>query len=146
MGKGYLQVLACFVPRSGEKEGSFPVTLYKLLYGEEAFTAPPDMYTEAYVNFGIPGVLSVSFMWGLLLAWSQWAMVRARGLVGSTCLTLVVVNLAFSAMSGIFFFINAVVACLFLLLLVRLTGPLSRWRAPGSVTSRSAAGLYLGTN
>ena len=145
MGEGYLQNLACFVPRSGEKKGSFAVTLYKLLYNNEAFTAPPDMYTEAYVNFGIPGVLSVSFVCGLLLTWLQRAMVRARGLVGSTCLTLVVVNVAFSVISGIFFFINAVVACLFLLMLVRLTGPLFGWRAPGSVTSWSTAGLDAGT-
>ena len=86
------------------------------------------------VNFGLCAVV-IGATFGLILL----------RVVPPACLALAVINIVFSVISGTIFFINAVVACLFVLLVVRLTGLLFGRAGPGDVTSWSTAGLDAGT-
>ncbi len=65
-GQSYVQNLFSYLPGPF---ASFPVTFnYMVMKERVGFTAPPDFYTEAYVNFGIIGVIVMSFFVGVGLA------------------------------------------------------------------------------
>ncbi|MCX7993310.1 MAG: hypothetical protein N2651_06535 [Fimbriimonadales bacterium] len=65
-GQSYVQNLLSYLPGPFP---SFPVTFNFMVMKETVgFTAPPDFYTEAYVNFGLIGVIVMSFFAGLGLA------------------------------------------------------------------------------
>jgi oligosaccharide repeat unit polymerase len=78
-GQSYLQNLLCYLPGPYP---SFPVTFnYMVMREQVGFTAPPDFYTEAYVNFGLIGTLIMSFLFGVLLAMLDKILLRYRDTV-----------------------------------------------------------------
>jgi len=54
---------------------------YMVMREQVGFTAPPDFYTEAYVNFGLIGTLIMSFLFGVLLAMLDKVLIRYRNTV-----------------------------------------------------------------
>jgi oligosaccharide repeat unit polymerase len=66
LGATYLKSLASYLPGSG---ASYPVEFYQKVTGDQiGYTAPPDLYTEAYINFSWLGVVVLGVAWGLALA------------------------------------------------------------------------------
>lgn len=66
LGRSYMDSLLAYAPGPG---ASFPVEFYmKVTSDSRAYTAPPDFFTEAYINFGMPGVAIFSFLWGVVIA------------------------------------------------------------------------------
>lgn len=75
-GQSYVQNLLSYLPGP---LASFPVTFnYMVMKDPVGFTAPPDFYTEAYVNFGVIGVLVISFFTGVGLALLDVWLMRYR--------------------------------------------------------------------
>lgn len=138
MGGSYLQNLASFLPGKGE---AYPVTFNQLIMGNGNFTAPPDFYTEAYINFGWPGVLILSFMFGYALGLLQRKVLKTHGLADLSFASLFVVVVGFSVMSGIVFVGNALFAVVFLKFVNRAAGLLFRPTRSGQWTlpTRAAA-------
>lgn len=140
LGGSYMQNLASFLPGKGE---AYPVTFNQLIMDNGNFTAPPDFYTEAYINFGWPGVIVLCFLLGCGLAIVQRRVSGMRGLVGLSFSSLVVVVLAFSVMSGIVFVGNTVFAIVFLKLVIGgaglVFGPPKRvaWGLPQPLSVRA---------
>lgn len=65
-GSSYLDSVLAYLPGPG---ASYPVEFFARVNGDwSGYTAPPDFYTEAYINFGYWGVLIASLMWALILA------------------------------------------------------------------------------
>lgn len=87
-GHSYLQNLLSYLPGPYP---SFPVTFnYMVMKEQVGFTAPPDFYTEAYVNFGLIGTLIMSFLVGVLLAMLDKLIVRYRDtVIGLSALSIV---------------------------------------------------------
>lgn len=66
LGQSYYQNLMSYLPGAAP---SFPVTFYQTVTGDAiGFTGPPDLYTEAYINFGFWGTIVICFLWGILLS------------------------------------------------------------------------------
>lgn len=64
-GQSYIDSLLAYLPGPG---ASFPVEFYMRVTGDnQAYTAAPDFFTEAYINFGILGVIGISAIWGFVL-------------------------------------------------------------------------------
>ena len=64
-GDSYYKSLLSYLPGPGT---SFPVDFYTEITGDRAaYTAAPDFYTEAYLNFGLLGVVVLSVLWALAL-------------------------------------------------------------------------------
>lgn len=87
-GHSYLQNLLSYLPGPYP---SFPVTFnYMVMKEQVGFTAPPDFYTEAYVNFGLIGTLIMSFLVGVLLAMLDKLIIRYRDtVIGLSALSIV---------------------------------------------------------
>lgn len=78
-GQSYVQNLLSYLPGPF---ASFPVTFnYMVMKEQVGFTSPPDFYTEAYVNFGVAGVIVMSFFAGVGLAWLDVWLKRYRNSV-----------------------------------------------------------------
>lgn len=64
-GRSYFDSLMAYMPGPG---ASFPVEFYMRVTGDNrAYTAAPDFFTEAYINFDVIGVVIVSALWGVTL-------------------------------------------------------------------------------
>jgi len=111
LGESYLQNLISFLPGKGE---AYPVTFNQLIMDNGNFTAPPDFYTEAYINFGWPGVVVISLLLGSVLGILQRKILQIRCLTSLSFAGLLVVVVGFSVMSGIIFVGNAFFAIVFL--------------------------------
>lgn len=116
-GQSWLQNLGTYLPGPAP---SYPVTFYRLVTGDSrGFSAPPDFYTEAYINFGFIGVIALSFMWGYCLVGLQRFIVVVRGsLLYTSVMALMTVMLAFSAISGVSFLVGGLITAALLLGLV----------------------------
>lgn len=94
----WVQNLLAYLPGPG---ASYTVTFSTIVTGQDlGFTAPPDFYTEAWINGGWWLVIALSFAWGLLIG-------RIRMLpAGSSAVsvgyrTVLVTILGFSAFAGV---------------------------------------------
>lgn len=107
-GASYIQNLRAYLPGPLE---SFPVTFSSIVYGTSGYTAPPDYFTEAYINFGILGVVVLSALLGYWYArvedryWSQEP--SAASLAAAAVISSV---LSFVCFSGVMFALGAVIA------------------------------------
>lgn len=65
-GRSYWDSLMAYGPGANV---SFPVEFFKTVTGSRySYTAAPDFYTEAYINFGAFGVILLPLIWGVCLA------------------------------------------------------------------------------
>ncbi len=112
-GWSWLQNLISYLPGP---DPSYPVTFYQLVTGnQKGFTAPPDFYTEAYINFGWLGVIVVPFFWGMGLASFQSMVVKPNtGLLRLSISVILTVLVSFSAMSGAVFIFGGIIISLFI--------------------------------
>jgi len=144
-GASWLQNLAAFLPGPAP---SYPVTFYQTVTGDRlGFTAPPDFYTEAYINGGWTLLLVLSFAWGFtIVAIESWLAARSRALLGLSLSCLLTVLLAFTPISGLTFVLGGLIVVVGVWLGVsavrhvvaifgrsRLTGRLAETRRPGTV-------------
>lgn len=66
-GLTYVQAVMAYIP--GLNVHSFEVDFYAKVYGgTAAFTAAPGFFTEAFINFGLVGVVCISLLWGVILS------------------------------------------------------------------------------
>lgn len=110
-GQSWWQNLLSYLPGP---QPSFPVTFYQLVTGDSrGFTAPPDFYTEAYVNFSWLGVITISFLWGVLLSFLQTLLsVGGKSLLKTSLGAVITTVVGFSAISGVLFILGAIyVSC-----------------------------------
>jgi oligosaccharide repeat unit polymerase len=92
-GQSYIQNLLSYLPGPYP---SFPVTFnYMVMKEQVGFTAPPDFYTEAYVNFGVLGVVVISFLAGIGLAFLDVWLQRYRASVLGVSAISVITTYAF---------------------------------------------------
>lgn len=64
-GRSYWLAIQAYLP--GQKQATFPVEFYQTVYQTSAaYTAPPDFFTEAYLNFDVVGVVLAAILWGLV--------------------------------------------------------------------------------
>lgn len=64
-GRSYWLAIQAYFP--GQKLATFPVEFYQTVYQtSDAYTAPPDFFTEAYLNFDVFGVVFAALVWGLI--------------------------------------------------------------------------------
>lgn len=107
-GQSWLQNLVSLLPGPAP---SFPVTFNTVVRRTHlGSTAPPDFYTEAYVNFSWPGVVMVSFIWGVVLAHFQGSVCgREPGLFRVSVLSLMTTMLAFTSISGVTMVFNGLI-------------------------------------
>lgn len=112
LGGSWVQNLASYLPGPLP---SFPVTFYQMVTGDErGFTAPPDYYAEAYLNFGWPGVVLLSFLWGIALVALQHSFAGSRkSLVRLSYQALMTTLIAFVAMSGVSFLLGGLIVLVF---------------------------------
>lgn len=101
---------------------SFPVTFYQLITGDSAgFTIPPDFYTEAFINFGFPGVMVISFLWGIGLALFQNLIGKKnKALVSISILSLISTQIVFSTISGSSFILGGIFVSAFIIGVIHL--------------------------
>ncbi|MGB9880454.1 MAG: hypothetical protein ACPLRM_06810, partial [Anaerolineae bacterium] len=116
-GQSWWQNLISYLPGP---QPSFPVAFYQLVTGDPiGFTAPPDFYTEAYINFGWLGVVAISFIWGVLLSCLQtFIALGKKSLIRTSIFALITTVVGFSALSGISFVLGAVLVGFFLMAIV----------------------------
>lgn len=100
---------------------SYPVTFYQLVTGDyRGFSAPPDFYTEAYINFGLVGVIVLSAIWGSALALLQLGLSKARrSLLEASICALLVTLVGFSAISGVSALLGGLIVSIFVWGVVR---------------------------
>ena len=91
---------------------SFSVHFYQLVTGDSrGFTAPPDFFTEAYINFGMAGVVAISALWGIMLAGIQNALIRLKKTpIVASHMAVFTTILGFTTVSGIFFVVGGIIA------------------------------------
>lgn len=106
-GQTYLQNLYAFVPGPGE---SYAVTFYRAVTGDQVgFTAPPDLFLEAWLNFGWVGVAVLPPVW-IWFGHRMWSRAhRATRVEGMAFWAVVGSAFAFSPISGPVFVLGAVV-------------------------------------
>lgn len=116
-GGSWAQNLKAYLPGPSP---SYPVIFYQRVTGDhKGFTAPPDFYTESYINFGFGGVLGLSFLWGLVLAWLQLKVIKKhRSLLQSSILAMLVALVGFSAISGISFLVGGIIVSVLIVVLL----------------------------
>ncbi len=99
-GWSYVQNLWAYVP--GHPLPSFPVTFHQLITGNRSnFTAPPDFFTEAFINFGFAGTVMLSFAFGMLLVFLERRFLRSRNLFGRSFCSVLTVIAGFASIGGI---------------------------------------------
>lgn len=113
LGGSWMQNLAAYVPGP---RASFPVTFSQIVTGiSTGFTAPPDFYTEAYINFGFAGVAIISFAWGYLLGVFQKVCSKKKpGLLPVSILALGTLDLGSSAVAGANALVGFVIVAIFI--------------------------------
>lgn len=117
-GASWLQNLKAYLPGPLP---SYPVTFYRLVtHDYRGFSAPPDFYTEAYINFGLGGVIVLSGFWGAVLALLQLVLLRARrSLLDASICALLVTLVGFSAISGVSALLGGLIVSFFVWGVVR---------------------------
>lgn len=135
LGASWVQNLASYMPGPAP---SFPVTFYQTVVGDQVgYTAPPDFYTEAYVNFGFWGVAFFSILWGSFLAGCQAVMTRAQWTVKNLGIAASLMTVAaFSSMSGVTILVSGSIVCCGVLAVVALH------RMVATVAARGSAGWH----
>ena len=118
-GWSWIQNLLAFLPGPLP---SYPVTFYQMVTGDQkGFTAPPDFYTEAYINFGWLGLVVISFCWGFLLVIFQRILIGIRtSLLRTSVLAMMSTLIAFSGFSGVIFLVGGVIVSIFISMVVVL--------------------------
>lgn len=124
LGRSYIDSLLAYAPGPG---ASFPVEFYmKVTSDSHAYTAPPDFFTEAYINFGMPGVAICSALWGVVLASASSTIVSKDHNLDTALRSGIVSVLALSCFTGPVFTIAAgiyAVILYFAASIVRPKGP-----------------------
>lgn len=117
LGWSWIQNLLAYLPG---QYASYPVTFYQLVTGDaKGFTAPPDFYTEAYINLHYPGVILMSFLWGMLLIGLQRIVAENHpSVLWRGILSLLIAEFAISASSGAVFLLGSVLVIGMLLFVV----------------------------
>jgi hypothetical protein len=117
LGWSWIQNLLAYLPG---QYASYPVTFYQLVTGDaKGFTAPPDFYTEAYINLHLPGVMLLSFLWGMLLIGLQRIVAENHpSVLWRGILSLLVAEFSISASSGAVFLLGSVIVMIMLLFVV----------------------------
>jgi len=115
MGQSYLQNLLSYLPGPMP---SFSVTFYQMVMKDsKGFTAPPDFYTEAYINFGFAGTLIMSFVLGFLLIVVEKTIARYRNtVVGLSIISTVTTYSTLASSTGILFVIGPLIVVCFVAL------------------------------
>ncbi len=94
---------------------SFPVTFYQLVFKDDTgFTAPPDFYTEAYINFSWLGVMVISFLWGTFIYFIETLFSKAKTVYHYSYLVLLGILISFTSFSGMTFLIGGVIIIIFI--------------------------------
>lgn len=116
-GDSWLQDLRSYLPGVG---ASFPVTFAQLVTGKAGgFTAPPDFYTEAFINFGVYGVVFMCILWGMFLGAVQQRLVTGkRSMLRLSLASLLLAVLTFSSFTGVAFILGGVLVVGIILALV----------------------------
>lgn len=93
---------------------SYPVTLSQVVTGNATgFSAPPDFYTETWINLGWTGVVLVAFCWGVALGRIRLRPQHPLPLVYLGYRSVAVTVCAFSAFAGLSVILTIiVVGCL----------------------------------
>lgn len=112
-GASYVQSLRAYFPGPGQ---SFSVDFYTGVTGDSTgFTAPPDFFTEAYLNFGLAGVLVFGLGWSLLLCyWDNRGTNESLG-VSRVPRDVVTIFLGFSSFTGPAFLFGVFIVFAFVL-------------------------------
>lgn len=120
-GWSWIQDLLSYLPGPYP---SYPVTFYKLVTGDiKGFTAPPDFYTEAFINFGWLGLIFICFFWGSLLSMLQYKLEHSHlSIRRISVYSLIMTLITFSAMSGIVFILGGIIVSIFIILLIKFEG------------------------
>jgi hypothetical protein len=118
-GWSWLQNLLSYIPGPLP---SYPVTFYKLITGDpKGFTAPPDFYTEAYINFGWLGLIFISFFWGVFLSFLQrFFVLTKKTLISSSISVLICTLISFSSMSGLVFILGGLIISIFIWIVITI--------------------------
>jgi len=118
LGGSWFQNLLTYLPGPMP---SYPVTFYQLVTGSSiGFSAPPDFYTEAYINFKLPGVILVSGLWGLMLGYiHKWQVRVGESFLHQSTRAIMTTVLSFTAFSGAVMTIAGLIACVFMLVAAR---------------------------
>jgi len=116
-GLSWVQNIISYLPGPSP---SYPVNFYRVVTGDPTgFTAPPDFYTEAFINFGWFGVIFLSFFWGIFLSIIQrYFLVSNKKLSSLSINALLCTLLSFSVMSGIIFILGGVIISIFILIVI----------------------------
>lgn len=124
-GWSWIQDLLAYLPGPMP---SYPVTFYQTVTGDtRGFTAPPDFYTEAYINGGYLVVWMASILWGLILASMDRVLVRYnRTLLGMSMSSMLATLLTFTSLTGIVFVIGGIVVMAFIWFMSKLVMRLLR--------------------
>lgn len=119
LGASWVQNLLAYAPGPGP---SYPVSFAQLVTGStQGFTSPPDFYTEAYINFGVPGLVVLAPLWGAVLVGVRPPGVEARQYpLNTAVLSHVTTLLGFTAFTGVAFALSGLIVCAFVWGLVRL--------------------------
>lgn len=137
-GATYVQSLLSYLPGAG---ASYPVTFYRLVTGDQiGYTAPPDAFTEAWVNFGAVGVVLFAGVWscvlGLVDVWAD----RARDEQRFAANAVLMVALGFSAFTGVMFVLGSVIIWVIAAVWLRLAeGPDIHLDATSNRRAKSSA-------
>jgi oligosaccharide repeat unit polymerase len=95
---------------------SFPVDFYKLVTKDPiGYTAPPDFYTEAYINYSWIGVIFTCFLWGSVLFFIGRSILFVENNIFKLSYKVLIITLiAFSAFSGIMFIFGGIIIIIFI--------------------------------
>ncbi len=117
-GQSWVQNLVSYLPGPSP---SFPVEFYAMVTGGQfGYTAPPDFYTEAFINFGWIGVVVICVFWGVLLAVLQAVIAEFRSLTNLSLAVIMTAFAAFSSVSGAAFLLAPLIIAGTLFVLVRV--------------------------
>jgi hypothetical protein len=102
---------------------SFPVDFYKLVTKDPiGYTAPPDFYTEAYINYSWIGVIFTCFLWGSVLFFIGRSILFVENIFKLSYKILIITLISFSSFSGIAFIFGGIIIILFIELVRLLIG------------------------
>jgi oligosaccharide repeat unit polymerase len=135
-GASYVLNAWSYVP--GHPLPSFPVVFSQLVTGDPRnFTAPPDFFTEAYVNFGLIGTVLVSAAWGFTLSKMTDRMIRCSTLFGNGTWAVATTLAAFSSVGTLTWFVGLLID------LSVVWGILFVVRAPRKISQQDISRLAL---
>jgi hypothetical protein len=108
-GASYLQNVMAFLP--WDSSPSYAVTFYQLVTRDRfAFTAPPDLYTEGFINFGFAGTALVGLLYGLGLAALQRRIAECQRVSSLSWLALICAVMAYGSFGGFSFLMGGLIA------------------------------------